>query len=185
MTTELEKMISGQRFDGNDIHLRQLRGSVTSLLNQLNQTTTDPQRVTILRDLLKELGQESMIRSPFYCEFGQSISVGRHTFINMNATMLDGAPITIGDHVLIGPNVQFYTAGHSLDYRQRRGWETICKPIVIEDDVWVGGNVVINQGVTIGARSVIAANSVVNHDVRPDCLYGGTPARLIRHLNQE
>ena len=87
------------------------------------------------------------------------MSIGSHTFINMNATLLDGASITIGDHVLIGPNAQFYTASHSLDYRSRRQWETICLPIVVEDDVWIGGNVVINQGVTIGARSVIAANS--------------------------
>lgn len=105
-----------------------------------------------------------------------------HTFINMNVVMLDGAPITIGDHVLIGPSTQFYTASHSLDYRRRQAWETICKPIVIEDDVWIGGNVVINQGVTIGARSVVAANSVVNQDVPPDTLVGGTPARILRSL---
>ncbi|WP_073605845.1 sugar O-acetyltransferase [Vibrio aerogenes] len=182
--TEIEKMMSGQRFDGNDIHLRQLRSGVTAVLGQLNQTTDDPTRITILRDLLKEIGQDSMIRSPFFCEFGQTISLGSHSFININAVMLDGAPITIGNDVLIGPSAQFYTAGHSLDYRQRRGWETLCKPIVVEDDVWIGGNVVINQGVTIGARSVIAAGSVVNDDVPPDCLYGGTPAKLLRRLNE-
>ncbi|MGL6170973.1 MAG: DapH/DapD/GlmU-related protein, partial [Vibrio sp.] len=87
-----------------------------------------------------------------------------------------------GNHVLIGPNVQFYTASHPLDYRRRRAWETICQSIVIEDDVWIGGNVVINQGVTIGARSVVAANSVVNQDVPSDSLVGGTPARILRSL---
>ena len=125
----------------------------------------------------------SIIRSPFYCEFGKTIFIGESTFINMNANMLDGAKISIGNNVLIGPNAQFYTASHSLNYRERRNWETLCKPITIEDDVWIGGNTVINQGVTIGARSVIAANSVVNSDVPPDSLYGGTPAKLIRHIN--
>ena len=104
----------------------------------------------------------------------------------MNVTMLDGAKITIGNNVLIGPNTQFYCASHDLNYRNRRNWAAIWDSITIENDVWVGGNVVINQGVTIGARSVIAANSVVNCDVPPDSLYGGTPAKLIRiiHENQ-
>ena len=97
--------------------------------------------------------------------------------------MLDGAKITIGNNVMIGPNTQLYCAGHDLNYINRRNWETICDAITIEDDVWIGGNVVINKGVTIGARSVIAANSVVNIDVPPDSLYGGTPAKLIRQLN--
>ena len=96
--------------------------------------------------------------------------------------MLDGAKITIGSNVMIGPATQFYTPSHSLDCLQRRKWETFCKPITIEDDVWIGGYVVINQGVTIGARSVVAANSVVNSDVSPDTLVGGAPAKVIRQL---
>ena len=114
-----------------------------------------------------------------------AIEIGDNTFINMNVVMLDGANIRIGNNVLVGPSAQFYTASHSLDHLSRRKWETFCLPITVEDDVWIGGNSVINQGVTIGARSVIAANSVVNSDVPPDCLYGGTPAKLIRHLNTE
>ena len=101
----------------------------------------------------------------------------------MGVLMLDGAQITIGDHVLVGPNAQFYTASHSTDYKSRRRWETFCKPIAIEDDVWIGGNAVINQGVTVGARSIIAANSVVNHDVPQDVIVGGAPARVLKNLN--
>ena len=97
--------------------------------------------------------------------------------------MLDNASITIGNHVLIGPNAQFYTPSHPLDYRKRREWEIICLPITVEDDVWIGGNVVICQGVTIGARSVVAAGSVVTKDVPPDTMVGGQPAKLIKRLD--
>lgn len=182
--TEFEKMVAGQLFNGADPSVNSIREQATRLLQELNHNTSDTQRTETCRQLLKRFGESSMIRSPFLCEFGQTISIGDNTFINMNVTMLDGSEITIGNHVLIGPNTQFYTAGHSLDYHSRRGWETTCLPITVEDDVWIGGNVVINQGVTIGARSVIAANSVVTRDVPPDSLYGGTPAKLIRHLTE-
>ncbi|WP_300175817.1 sugar O-acetyltransferase [uncultured Aliivibrio sp.] len=180
--TEFEKMINGDIFNGGDLEIDAIRTRATQTLSAFNQATEQEQRGELLVELLNEFGQ-SVIQSPFSCEFGKTISIGDQTFINMNVIMLDGAPITIGNHVLIAPNVQFYTASHSLDYQSRRRWETFCKPIVVEDDVWIGGSAIINQGVTIGARSVIAANSVVNHDVPPDCLYGGAPAKLIKRLD--
>ncbi|MGR5068435.1 sugar O-acetyltransferase [Vibrio alfacsensis] len=182
--TELEKMMSGQVFDGGDEEIDAIRTNATKTLLKLNSSTDAEERITLQAELLGKVGN-SYIQPPFHCEFGKTIEIGEQTFINMNVVMLDGAQITIGSHVLIGPSVQFYTASHSLDYRSRLKWETFCKPITIEDSVWIGGNSVINQGVTIGARSVIAANSVVNSDVPPDCLYGGTPAKLIRRLDQE
>ncbi|MGR5301083.1 MULTISPECIES: sugar O-acetyltransferase [Vibrio] len=182
--TELEKMMSGQVFDGGDEEIDAIRTNATKTLLKLNSSTDAEERITLQAELLGKVGN-SYIQPPFHCEFGKTIEIGEQTFINMNVVMLDGAKITIGSHVLIGPSVQFYTASHSLDYHSRLKWETFCKPITIEDSVWIGGNSVINQGVTIGARSVIAANSVVNSDVPPDCLYGGTPAKLIRRLDQE
>ncbi|MGR5178180.1 sugar O-acetyltransferase [Vibrio parahaemolyticus] len=182
--TELEKMMSGQVFDGADKEVSALRSQAAQALKQFNNEADDHRRMALQGQLFGRIGK-SFVQAPFTCEFGKTITIGDETFINMNVVMLDGAAISIGNNVLIGPSVQFYTAAHSLDYRSRRRWETFCKPITIEDDVWIGGNSVINQGVTIGARSVIAANSVVNGDVPADCLYGGTPARLIRQLNQE
>lgn len=183
--TEFEKMVAGEAFDGGDTSINVVRDRAALLLADLNNATDEERRGELYKQLFAHYGVSSIIRSPFSCEFGQTVSIGDKTFINMNATFLDGAPITIGNHVLIGPNAQFYTASHSLDHLSRRNWETFCKPIVVEDDVWIGGNVVINQGVTIGARSVIAANSVVTKDVEPDCLYGGTPAKLIRRLIEQ
>lgn len=182
--TEFEKMLSGNDFDGGDPSINSMRERAGHLLRTVNYTVDETERRDVLNQLMGEFPASSIVRPPFYCEFGKTVFIGQNSFINMNATMLDGAKITIGNNVLIGPNAQFYTASHSLNHLQRRDWETFCKPITIEDDVWVGGNVVINQGVTIGARSVIAANSVVNSDVPPDSLFGGTPAKLIRHLDQ-
>ncbi|NOJ11937.1 sugar O-acetyltransferase [Vibrio splendidus] len=183
--TELEKMLSGQVYDGADQEIDTMRSNAKKALMAFNNHQTPDQQHTLQEQLFGKVGSSSLIQPPFHCEFGKTIEIGDDTFINMNVVMLDGANIKIGHNVLIGPSAQFYTPSHSLDYRSRRKWETFCLPITIEDDVWVGGNSVINQGVTIGARSVIAANSVVNSDVPPDCLYGGTPVKLIRHLNTE
>ncbi|MGR5062515.1 sugar O-acetyltransferase [Photobacterium sp. DNB22_13_2] len=182
--TEFEKMLAGEDFDGGDQGINHIRDNAAKVMHTLNQTTDEQQRGVLLNNLMGDIAACSIVRSPFHCEFGKTIFIGEKTFINMNVTMLDGAKITIGNNVLIGPNTQFYCASHPLNYLERRKWATVCKPITVEDDVWVGGNVIINQGVTIGARSVIAANSVVNSDIPPDSLYGGTPARLIRHIHE-
>jgi maltose O-acetyltransferase len=182
--TEFEKMLAGEEFDGGSESIDQIRQNAADLLRNINQNTNDGQRAELFQQLMGSMDASSIIRSPFYCEFGKTISIGKKTFLNMNVTMLDGAKITIGNNVLIGPNTQFYCASHDLNYLKRREWATQCSPITVEDDVWIGGNVVINQGVTIGARSVIAANSVVNGDVPPDSLYGGTPAKLIRRIHE-
>ncbi|WP_192891650.1 sugar O-acetyltransferase [Vibrio bathopelagicus] len=182
--TELEKMLSGEVFDGADHEIDQMRTHASKALSDFNHCTDASQQPSLQANLFGKVGS-SIVRPPFHCEFGKTIEIGDDTFINMNVVMLDGSNIKIGNNVLVGPSVQFYTASHSLNHLSRRKWETFCLPITIEDDVWIGGNSVINQGVTIGARSVIAASSVVNSDVPPDCLYGGTPAKLIRHLNTE
>ncbi|GAD88682.1 galactoside O-acetyltransferase [Vibrio halioticoli NBRC 102217] len=182
--TEFAKMLAGEEFDGGADGIIKIRENASSLLQAINQNTDETQRHELFQQLLGSIADSSIVRSPFYCEFGKTISIGEKTFINMNVTMLDGAKITIGNNVLIGPNAQFYCASHHLNYLKRRNWETTCAPITIEDDVWIGGNVVISQGVTVGAGSVIAANSVVNTDVPPNSLYGGTPAKLIRVIDE-
>ncbi|MEZ9237438.1 sugar O-acetyltransferase [Shewanella sp. 10N.286.52.A9] len=182
--SEFKKMTSGHAFNGGDRELNAMRDDATLMLVELNQTVDDASRLGLFKRLFAHFGEGSVIRSPFSCEFGKTISIGDNSFINLNVTMLDGSFITLGNNVLVGPNTQFYSASHDLDYRQRQQWQTHCLPIVVEDDVWIGGNAIINQGVTIGARSVIAANSVVTKDVPADCLYGGTPAKLIRHLSE-
>lgn len=180
--TEFEKMVNGLKFNDAAPDIAAIQQNAYRLKNAINQHAGDAPH-ELLRQLLGSFGEDSHILPPFLCEFGKTIHIGDHTFINMGVTMLDNAEIRIGNNVLIGPNTQFYTPTHSLDYQSRRRWETFCKPIVVEDDVWIGGHTVICQGVTIGARSVVAANSTVIKDVPPDTLVAGSPARIIRSLS--
>lgn len=183
--TEYQKMLMGEVFNGADPEISQVRDRAFDLQRQIQHCDRFEQTQPLFAQLFGAMGEGCIVRAPFSCEFGRQITLGNKVFINLGVVALDGAEIVIGDNVMIGPSVQLYTASHSLDYRQRRGWETTCKPIHIEEDVWIGGNVVINQGVTIGARSVVAANAVVNGDVPADCLVGGTPARVIKRLEPE
>ncbi|MCL1146701.1 sugar O-acetyltransferase [Shewanella marinintestina] len=180
--TEYQKMLNGEVFAGADAEISAVRDNAYLLQKQINNSLGFSETQCLMKQLLN-IGEGSIVREPFNCEFGKQITIGNGSFINMGAVMLDGAHITIGNHVMIGPNCQFYTASHSVDHMSRRRWETFCLPITIEDDVWIGGNVVINQGVTIGARSVIAAGAVVNKDVAPDTMVGGVPARVLKQLS--
>lgn len=118
----------------------------------------------------------------FTCDYGYNIRLGRHVFINYHCVFLDCAPIEIGNDVQIGPSVQLYTAQHPLDAGVRRSGLESALPIRIGNDVWIGGEAVVLPGVTIGARSVVGAGSVVVHNVPPDSLVVGNPARLVRTL---
>lgn len=181
---EFEKMTKGLDYNAFAKEIVETRTKAFDLLQTINRTIAGKAYKEV-EQLFASFGKRSLLTPPFQCEFGKTISIGESTFINMGVTMLDNAPITIGNNVLIGPSTQLYTVSHPLDYRRRRKWESFSAPIVIEDDVWIGGNVVICQGVTIGARSVIAAGSVVTHDIPCDSLAGGTPAKVIRSLEDE
>lgn len=180
--TEFEKMQLGLEYNELDPEFNRLRDQAFTLLQNINQLQFNKAK-PYFKQLLKRFGENSVICPPFSCEYGKTISVGQNTYINMGVTMLDNSPINIGDHVLIGPNSQFYTPTHPLDYKNRRNWEFSCLPITVEDDVWIGGNVAICQGVTIGARSVVAAGSVVTKNVAPDTMVGGQPAKFIKRLD--
>ncbi|WP_304515554.1 MULTISPECIES: sugar O-acetyltransferase [unclassified Demequina] len=122
------------------------------------------------------------IRPPISVEYGERVSIGANVFINSDFMVIGSGRITIGNNVLIGPGTRLYTPNHSLDVELRRqGWE-IGLPITIEDDAWLGGSVVVCPGVTIGARAVVGAGSVVTKDVPPDVVVAGNPARVVREL---
>lgn len=112
------------------------------------------------------------------------MSIGENFYANVNFTVLDSAKVTIGDDVLIGPNVSIYTACHPLDYELRKYPIEFAKPVTIGNNVWIGGSVTIIPGVTIGDRSVIGAGSVVTKDVEPDCVYAGNPAVFKRKIEK-
>lgn len=179
--SEIKKMLMGSKFNAESMEIRDHKLKVEKLLIEMRNSTSDKHQ-GILKDLLGSVGENTIIKPPFNCEFGKTITVGNNTFINMNVTILDGSPITIGNNVLIGPGTGLYGANHPLDPIERRKWITIWKPIIIEDDVWIGGNVSILPNIRIGKGSIVGSGSVVTKDVPPMVVVAGNPARIIKEI---
>ena len=147
-----------------------------------------PSKVKKRRDFLAKIfgkiGKKCNIMSRFKCDYGFHIEVGENFFANYNFIVLDGNFVRIGDNVWIAPNVGIYAAGHPLDVKDRiDGWE-YAFPVTIGNNVWIGGSVSIIGGVTIGDNAVVAAGSVVIHDVPANTLVAGNPARVIRKITK-
>ncbi len=184
LRTEKEKMLAGEMYNCLDPDLEAERQKTKKLLRLYNLTESAPERQTILQQLLGQIGQNSIIEPPFYCSYGQNIHLGEHVFLNVLCIILDCNEVRIGDHVMIGPGVQIYTAAHMLEAEARnQGWE-IAKPIVIEDNVWLGGGAILVPGVRIGRNAVVGAGAVVTRNVPANTVVAGNPARVIREIGQ-
>ena len=122
--------------------------------------------------------------SPLYVDYGERVRIGDGCFINHGAYLMDGGGITIGSHVFIGPNLGAYTAVHPLVAEERNQGLERALPIVIGDNVWIGGDVTILPGVTIGAEAVIGAGSVVTKDVPAGVVAAGNPCRVLRPITE-
>lgn len=184
MKSEKEKMLNGEMYDPLDRQLSEERTKARLLIAALNATREDDteERTKILHALIPQAGKGLWLQPPFYCDYGTNIKIGENVFFNFNCIVLDVAPIMIGSRTLFGPNVQIYTATHPLDHHERASGREYGKPIVIGEDVWVGGSAVICPGVTIGNRSVIGAGSVVTKAIPSDVFAAGNPCRVIRTL---
>jgi maltose O-acetyltransferase len=183
--TEKGKMLAGERYNCLDPDLEAERQETKELLRLYNLTEAVPERQTILQQLLGQIGQNSIIESPFYCSYGQNIYVGDHVYLNVLCTILDCNEVHIGHRVMIGPVVQIYTAAHLLQAEARiRGWE-VAKPIVIEDNVWLGGGAIVLPGVKIGRNAVVGAGAVFSRSVPANTVVAGNPAKVIREIEQQ
>jgi maltose O-acetyltransferase len=179
-----ERMLAGELYIADDPELARDSARAQRLTHQIN--TADPTDHTRRRGLLTELlggfGEGSEIRPPLWCDYGYQTVVGARCFVNFGLVSLDVATVTIGDDVQIGPNVQLLTAFHPTEPGPRRDkWEA-ARPIVIGDNVWLGGGVIVCPGVTIGADTVVGAGSVVLRDLPAGVLAVGSPARVVRTL---
>jgi len=184
MRTEREKMIAGELYDASDAELVLARTLAREQLRALNESRPNPpgERLRLLRALLGAVGEGTWVEPPFFCDYGGNITLGDRVFFNFNCIILDPAPVTIGNDVLFGPNVQIYTATHPLDYRERRTGLELARPIVIDSDVWIGGGTILCPGVRIGSRSVIGAGTVVTRDVPEGVVAVGNPCRVVRYI---
>jgi maltose O-acetyltransferase len=168
-------MLAGELYDALDPELVEARKHARLLLARYN-ATGDREALTAL---FGRLADDAVVEAPFHCDYGFNISVGTRFYANVNCVFLDCAPIEIGDHVLLGPGVHLYTARHPLDSAERRRGLELAKAIVVGDDVWLGGGAIVLPGVTIGARVIVGAGSVVTRDVPADTRVAGNPARPI------
>lgn len=154
------------------------------ILNKLSNSEIQRRR-DFLRTFVAKLDEGAMINSPFYMEFANHLEMGVNSFINYDCIMLNNAMVKLGDNVLVGPKVSFYTAMHSIDAKQREQWLVYAKPITVEDNVWIGGSATILGGVTIGKNAIVGAGAVVTKDVEPNTIVVGNPARVLRKITAE
>lgn len=183
--TEKEKMLSGQIYSAVDEDLLKELGEVREVIHRYNALAPSLQeeRLRILKGLLGSIGDEEIIiNQPFFCDYGKQIRVGKRFFANFNFTVLDEAPVTIGDDCFIGPNVSIYTACHSTDPVERNSRREWAEPVTIGNNVWIGGSVTILPGVTVGDNVTIGAGSVVTHDIPADVVAAGNPCKVLKHL---
>ena len=180
--TAWEKMQLDMIYDDFDEDLFNRRVDAKNIFNRFNQTTDEQveERNELLKQLFGSIGENVYVEPTFKCEFGKNIYIGNDVYINFGAVLLDCSRITIGNNVLIGPNVGMYSANHSLDPEERAQGALIGGRITIGDKAWIAGDVKIMAGVTIGEGAVVGARAAVFKDVEPWTVVGGNPARVIK-----
>lgn len=183
---EKRKMLNGEFYHaGLDLKLFSERQHCKNLCHHFNNTPPLFMRMRniLLKKILGKIGKSFLIEQPFMCDYGYNIEIGENFCSNHNLLILDSAKVKIGDNVLIGPNCSFYTSTHPINYKERELGIELAKPITIGNNVWLGGNVVVLAGVTIGENSVIGAGSVVSKDIPPNTVAVGNPCRVIKNIS--
>lgn len=139
----------------------------------------------LIKNILGKTGESIHIEQPFRCDYGKNIEVGNNFYTNYNCTILDVAKVTIGENVMFAPNVAIYTAGHPVHPESRNSGYEYGVSVTIGDNVWVGGNTVINPGVKVGDNVVIGSGSVVTKDIPANTIVVGNPCRVVREITEE
>lgn len=180
-----EKMHTGQVYYCDDQSLIAEQQACLEILYDFNHCRPSQfvQRDELLRTLLGSVGKECYIEPPLRANWGKHTYIGDNFYANFNLTLVDDTTITIGNHVMFGPNVVLTTAGHPVDPDRRRNVAQFNIPITIEDNVWIGANVVVLPGVTVGENSVIGAGSVVTKDIPANVVAVGNPCRVLRDIS--
>ncbi len=185
--TEKDRMLLGEMYDPMDTVLLKERIWARKKFQEINAMNEDLKeaRDLLFHELIGEAGEGLYIEPPFYCDYGYNIILGNRVFINYNCCILDVMPVHIGNNVMLGPNVQIYTAMHPLEAKARNSGKEFGKPITIGNDVWIGGGAIICPGVGIGNGTVIGAGSVVTRDIPDNVFAGGNPAKVIKEIKND
>lgn len=184
--TEKEKMLAGHIYDACNPEILSELFATQDAVFEYNQIrpTDRAQRTEKIKQILGKTGERVIVNQPFHCDYGSHISVGEDFFANFNLTVLDEAPVTIGNNCFIGPNVGLYTACHPTDPVARNSRQEWAEPITIGHNVWIGGGVTVLPGVTIGDNVTIGAGSVVAKDIPSNCVAVGNPCRPVKWLEE-
>lgn len=182
--TNRERMLAGDLYISDDPESERLAHHGAQLADAYHRAylAGDDGYRAILEDLLGSLGDDAFVKPPLFVDYGAHITIGARTFVNYNLVALDVASITIGEDCQIGPNVQLLTPTHPVDPQPRKDKLEAAEPIVIGDNVWLGGGAIVCPGVTIGDNSVIGAGSVVTRDIPANVVAVGNPARVLREI---
>lgn len=188
---DYEKMVSGMLYDAQVPELMRARHRGRHLCYQHNSYWPSTEegyddlasdREKILQKIFGDVGKEPFIEPGIQVDYGVNVSIGDRFYANFNLILLDCALITIGDRVMMGPNISLLTATHEVEVETRRQNIEYAKPITIGDDCWLGGNVTVLPGVTIGKGCTIAAGAVVTKDVPEFTVVKGVPAKIVKSV---
>lgn len=181
--TEKEKMLSGRLYNASNdkelINDRYRAKDICYKYNNLNPSDTESKN-RVIKNLFKKTGDQITVEPNFWCDYGYNISVGENFYMNHDCIILDCAEVKFGDDVFIAPNCNFYTVGHPLDYKTRNQGFEYAKPIVVGNNVWIGGNTTILPGVIIGNNVVIGAGSVVTKNIPDNVVAVGNPCKVLK-----
>lgn len=185
--TELEKLEAGLEYCYDDFEVSARKENAIVQCKKYNaiDDADYAAQYAQLKAMLGGVGKDVWIAEMFQCDNGKKIFIGNNFTGNYNLTILDIREVYIGDNVMIGPNTLITTVGHPLSTMGRRKHLAAASPVHIGNDVWLGGNVTILPGVTIGNNVVVAAGAVVNRDVPDNCVVGGVPAKFIKKIEND
>ena len=181
--TEKEKMLAGMAYNASDPQLVEDRKRAKKLCKKYNDLDPDnyEERKKVLAELFTR-EHDAYIEPNFFCDYGYNIHIGKRFYANHNLVILDVNTVTIGDNVMLAPNVQIYTATHPVDAAERISGTEFGFPIEIGDNVWIGGGSIICPGVKVGNNTTIGTGSVVTKDIPANVVAAGNPCRVIREL---
>ena len=180
-------MCAQMLYDANyDRALLEERDKAKDLCHQYNQLRPSDRlgQQEVLKKLLGKTGENFILTAPFWCDYGYNIELGENFYANHNLVILDGAKVTFGDNVFIGPDCGFHTAGHPIDFERRNRGLEYAYSITVGDNVWIGAGVQVMPGVTIGSNVVIGGGSVVVKDIPGNCVAVGNPCRVLRPITE-
>lgn len=179
-------MRSGNLYHDMQAGLPEERMAAKLLQHDFNHLAPDQslEKQELIQTMFGSVGENVWIEAPIRFSYGKHVHIGHHFYANFNLTLVDDAHITIGNHVMIAPNVTLSTAGHPENIEKRRAGFQYSKDIHIEDGVWIGAHVVVMPGVRIGKDAIIGAGSIVTKDIPQGVVAYGVPCKVIKKINE-